>query len=277
MSSLVNTPYEAERLDDPNVRRWKLRAVQVIDALTVHGMVDQLHAVSLGTARANSRALRVPMSRITVIERGRDRRQLGERTAERRRTTRLRLGIDDMAPLFLAVGRQEFQKAQSDLVPAMRLVLEELPEAQLLIAGREGNASRALLTSLHADPQTAKHVRLLGSTDKIADLMVACDALVISSRIEGTAGVALEAMALELPIVATRTAGVEGVLVDRRNALLADIGSVPELAQQMVRSVVLQGMVRQITTRAREEFDERFTIERSAERHADFYREVVSA
>ena len=58
VSSFVNTPYVRERLNDPNVVRWKLRSAQALDALTSHAFVDHFHAVSDGVKAESARALR---------------------------------------------------------------------------------------------------------------------------------------------------------------------------------------------------------------------------
>ena len=50
VSSLVNTPYESVRLEDPGVTRWKLKIAEGLDAFTIRLMVDRLHAVSAGVA-----------------------------------------------------------------------------------------------------------------------------------------------------------------------------------------------------------------------------------
>ena len=59
VSSFVSTPYDEARLADPNVKKWKLRAVQLIDALTGRLMVRRFHAVSEGAKVANARALHI--------------------------------------------------------------------------------------------------------------------------------------------------------------------------------------------------------------------------
>ena len=55
VSSLVNTPYVDERLGDPNVVRWRLRAAQAVDAATSRLFVDRFHAVSDGVKSENAR------------------------------------------------------------------------------------------------------------------------------------------------------------------------------------------------------------------------------
>ena len=70
LSSLVNTPYEPVRFQDPSLKAKKFRIAQFVDALTARLFTDHFHAVSHAAKAAAIRDLRVPAERITVVERG---------------------------------------------------------------------------------------------------------------------------------------------------------------------------------------------------------------
>ena len=91
LGSLVNTPYVAERLADPNVDRWKLAAVRTIDSTTARTLGDALPRRDRGRRRRRRRhRSHLDRDRITVVERGRDPVALGRRTPERRAAVRRR-------------------------------------------------------------------------------------------------------------------------------------------------------------------------------------------
>ncbi len=161
VSSFVNTPYEAARVQLGDVPVWKLRAVQAADAATAR-LVDHFHAVSRGVADANIRALHVPRERVTVVERGRSRQVLGTWSATRRERVRERLGVAEASRIVLAVGRQEHQKRQVDLIAAADAMLDRVPQLRVLIAGRPGNATPALQRALADHPRAAAITTLLG-------------------------------------------------------------------------------------------------------------------
>jgi glycosyltransferase involved in cell wall biosynthesis len=275
VSSFVNTPYEESRLSDPNVKKWKLRAVQMIDATTGRLMVARFHAVSEGVKAANVRALRIPEVRVVVAERGRDAAQLGIRTDDRRRAARTALGLADDAELVLNLGRLDHQKGQTVLIAAASLLAPSHPDLVVLIAGKEGSASADIHRVLDEDPSAAGHVRLLGHRNDVGDLLCAADVLVISSNFEGTAGSAVEAMALRTPIVSTDLVGLRGVLRHDFNSLLVPSGDAVQLAagiREVLADVVLG---RRIAEQARHDFVERFTLDSAAARLMDLYEFVV--
>lgn len=263
VSSLVSTPYDPARFADPEIRPWKLRTVQMIDALTGRLLVDRFHAVSDGVATANTRALRLRPSRVTVVERGRSREDLGSPSSERRRRARDNLEIASDAPVVLSVGRHDFAKSHEVFVRACRRLAEDKRDVVALIAGRTGRSTGSLRDLIH-ELALDSTVRLLGHRTDVADLMVAADVLAISSRFEGTAGVALEAMALDLPIVSTRVAGLRGILANGENALLVDVDDAAEMASAIRRLLDDPELADSLRRRARDDFETRFTLTKSA-------------
>lgn len=276
VSSLVNTTYDPARRADPNVRAWKLRVVQAADAATAHLAVDQFHAVTEGVAAHHVRALRWPADRITVVHRGRDRATLGEPSAPRRAEVRASIGVAFDAPVVLAAGRQEFQKGHEFLIDAAATLREQVPGVQVLIAGREGAATPRLHAALARHPELADTVRLLGHRLDVPDLIAAADVVAIPSLYEGTAGVALEAMALDCPVVCSRLDGVEGVLRDGDNALLVSPGDPIALAGALQRVLTDRRVAAQLSAAGRADFEARFTVRAATEAMVAFYERVAS-
>lgn len=276
VSSFVSTPYEPERFTDPSLSPWKIRVVQAIDAMTGRWCVRRFHAVSDGTADANSRALRIPRNRVIVAERGRDAAVLGVRSEERRRTVRFDLGVADDALVVLGLGRLDHQKGHTVLIESSTELARSRPELVVLIAGKDGSASAEVLAALADDPIAPAHVRLLGHRTDVGDLLCAADVLVISSHVEGTAGVAVEAMALSTPVVSTDLIGLHGILEHDRNAVLVPANDPRALASGIERVVSETGLADRLAAAGRSDFAEKFTLDGAARRLRDLYSEVIA-
>ncbi len=277
LSSLVNTPYDASRRGDPHVVAWKLEVVRRIDSITGRLLTTRFHAVTPGVRDDAVATLGLPAARIDVVERGRDPEQLGRRTSTRRAAARAALEVPHDQPLVVAVGRQEFQKGHVHLIEAMATLVAQGSPATLVIAGRAGNATTAIDDVLARHEALRGRVRLLGHRDDVADLLAAADVFVMPSLYEGTAGAAVEAFALEAPVVATDLVGTRGILVDGDNAWLVPVGDADRLARA-IGAVI--GDPREAAVRAargRLVFEERFTLDRSADRMAALYRSVASS
>jgi glycosyltransferase involved in cell wall biosynthesis len=274
MSSLVNTPYVPIRFNDPHIRSWKFKLVQIADGWTGRRLTDHFHAVAHAVKSHAVDALGIPEERITVIERGRDASRLGARTAKRRRGTRKRLAIPADAEVLVNVGRQEFQKGQRYLLEAVERLAPSRPRLVLLIAGRRGAASDEL-DGLLARPQIAERVRLLGYRDDVSDVLAAADLFVFPSLFEGLGGSLIEAMALELPIVASDLDAIREVVEPGRNATLVPPATTDALATAIEELLDDAERARAYSARSRQIFEERFTLDGSTTRMAALYRRVL--
>src|SRR5262249_16944316 len=157
LSSLVNTTYDPARRADPNVRAWRLAAVQAVDGWTARHLTDHFHAITRAVADAARAALRIPAERLTVVERGRSRERLGRASPERRASARATLGLHDDDEVLVAVGRQDWQKGHRVLLDAVSDLAPCHPRMVLLIAGRAGHATSAL----------QEQTRRLGLVDRV--------------------------------------------------------------------------------------------------------------
>lgn len=268
----ANTPFVAGSALRLGTARWKVEAVRLIEWALGRYTRAGYQAVTPGVAQANAAALRVPLARVRVAERGRPDPTPCDQPG--RLEHRRELGVADGEPLLLAVARHEPQKDLETFVRTVASVRRRLGAGTGLIVGRVGSetaALEALIKQLGLDGA----VRLLGARSDVARFMCAADVLVLTSRNEGAAGVVIEAMAQGLPIVATRVAGLEGVLNDRVNSLTAPVGDVDALSDAARQVVADPGLARRLSSSARLTYEERFTTARSADSLLELYRWAV--
>jgi glycosyltransferase involved in cell wall biosynthesis len=159
----------------------------------------------------------VPKERLSLIENAID---TDEFQRQRARESGARLCIG-------AVGRLSEEKGFDLLIRAVESLLDEGLKIELAIAG-EGDREAALAQQIR-ESRHAEHLRLLGFQSDTRALFDSFDLFCLSSLREGLPNVVLEAMSMELPIVATRSGGMQSFARDGEDALLVDPGSVPEL------------------------------------------------
>ena len=275
LTSLVNTPYDPVRLQDPNVRSTRLRALKQIDGWTARHLTAHFHAISHAVKESAVKDLGIRPHRVTVIERGRDTVRLGDPGPERRARSRRALGIDEADRVLVNVGRQEFQKGQRDLLEAVAL-LAKRPNLVLLIAGRRGHASQDLDRAVH-DLGLEDRVRFLGHREDVPELLAAADLFVFPSLYEGLGGALIEAMALAVPVVTSRIDAIEEVVEGGRGAALVAPGRPAELAAAIADLLDDPVRARALGDRGRSIFLERFTLDRSADRMVQLYRSLAIA
>jgi glycosyltransferase involved in cell wall biosynthesis len=274
VSSLVNDSYGPEQLSDPHLVPWKIRSAQVLDLATAR-IVTRFHAISRHIADRMARRLLIPRSRIDVIPRGRDPTQLGPRTSARRTAARRALGISATDPLVLAAARHEYQKGLDVLVQAMPSVLSSIPDARLVVAGRDGNRTAQLLEQVR-QLGLDDVVRFLGARQDVPDLLCATDVFVAPSRWEGLGGSVLEAMALEAPIVASDIPPIREA-VGEGTAVLVRPGDSEALATGIVGTLLEDTEAVRRSRRGRKRFLANFTLEVVAGAMISFYERALGS
>ncbi len=151
------------------------------------------------------------------------------RQGDSRRRIRASLDIAETDVVVGAVGRIEQEKRFDMLLEAMARLLPRRPELRLVIVG-EGSLKACLHDQMRR-LGIADRCHLVGHRHDVVDLYQAFDVFVQSSDREGSPTVVVEAMAMEVPVVATEVGGtrelvrheVHGLLVPRRDPLaLAD-------------------------------------------------------
>lgn len=145
---------------------------------------------------------------------------------------RERHGLSEGALVFVSVGRYDQQKRQTDLVRAMADVVQERPDAHLLLVGHGPLESR--LNQAVADHGLDEHVTVTGRVPSVAEYYGAGDVFVSSSAYEGFALVFVEAMAAGLPIVGTAVPGTSEAVQDGKTGRLVPPGSPQALASAML-------------------------------------------
>lgn len=178
---------------------------------------------------------------------------------------------------FVNIGRFVPEKAQFDLLEAMEQVRERLPDSHLYLVGSSGPLQSELRQRV-ARSGLQDHVSVVYHDSNEFDIHSfygLADVFVSSSILEGMPMTHLEAMAAELPIVATDILGVREIIEDGRTGVLVPPNSPDRLAEAMV-SFSSASKRREFGRNGFRRVERRFSIERTVDAYLDLYREVLS-
>lgn len=179
--------------------------------------------------------------------------------------TRLGLGGRQVVGVF---GRLTRDKGQAQMLAAMRLVREAIPQAVLLAVGT--SPSR-----LPADSPSAVGTETLGGRELAAAYGLADVVVAPSVYLDAFPTVVLEAMAAGKPAVVSCFAGSSEIIESGRTGVVVDPFDVPALAGHV--SVLLTDAARagEIGAAARQLAEDRFTIERCAGRYLELLEQRI--
>ena len=190
----------------------------------------------------------VKHERICVIPNGIDPdtfRRRDDQVVEYR--TKLNCNPDEI--IIGSVGRLEPQKRFDLLIESFAKIHQEFPRARLMIAG-EGS-QRDSLQSLINRLNLTNVCRLIGHCSQVIQFYHALDLYVQSSDYEGTPNVVLEAMAMEVPIVATDAGGTTDILESNVDGLVVPVGNVDRLSESIAHCLTRPELTRQRIVSAR--------------------------
>jgi N-acetyl-alpha-D-glucosaminyl L-malate synthase BshA len=116
----------------------------------------------------------------------------------------------------------------------------------------------------------------VGQQPKIVDYLSAADVLLLPSEQESFGLAALEAMACEVPVIASRVGGIPEVVTDGETGFLSEVGDVEKMANDAARLLTDTALRIEMGRRARESAVSRYRTDIVIPQYLNFYERVVS-
>lgn len=148
-------------------------------------------------------------------------------------------------------------------VPARLLMVGEGPEL--------GRVKRRV-----AELELGGRVHFLGKQEQVVPLLSIADLFLLPSVKESFGLAALEAMACEVPVLATRTGGLPEVIESGRSGFLFDHDDLDGMVETGVRLLTDDRLHAEIARGGRARVEDRFCAELIVPRYEAFYREVLN-
>ena len=238
--------------------------------------VDGVAAISAAVADALARA-GVARERITVIPSGVDCVHFRPPTSDERAQARAALDLGDADLAVGAVGALEPRKGHRYLVEAMALLgrsgAAAAPRVVAIVAG-DGSLRDQLAAEIRrvglGDADGG--IRMLGRVEDARAVLWALDIFAMPSLSEGLGVALLEAMACELPAVASRVGGIVDAVDDGRTGMLVAPGDARALADALAHLSEEAPARIAMGAAARAMAVERFSMAAMARRTVELYR-----
>ncbi len=251
------------RVADPS--RWRQRVERWLAP-----RVDQMVCVSQGVETFCRHTCRFPEAKLQVIPNGIELESSAHVTPAR--LTELGLATGRRALLF--VGRLNRQKGLDWLIrDVLPDLLAALPEHDLVLVG--DGPERQELMRLAAAGGIAARVHFVGWRPDVPAIMAAADVLLLPSRYEGMPNVVLEAMAIGLPIVATRAEGVAELLGAAAEEQACAADDVDGFRERVVRLIADQPFSRQMIGQNRTRAEQRFSLTAMIQAYERLYESLL--
>ncbi len=249
----------------PDVRDGALRRLVEADALVF-------------AAEATRRLYEPGAGRGEVIRYGVEAEGL-RRSSPGRDRARVSLDVHQEAVVILCLGLVESRKGQSVLAQAFGRLAEAHPRAVLALVGeRAGDPYSDALREHVQRARLQDRIPLIATTPRPVEWLASADVLVCASDVESMPFVVLEAMAMEVPVLATEVYGIPEVLKDGETGYLCAPCDVRALAEGLDRVLsATEEERRGVAARALEVARRRHDPQGAASAWADLLRRLASA
>ena len=234
--------------------------------------VDGLIAVSAGVA-ASYAAAGVRPALIHVVRNGIE--DPAPRGAHARAAQDGPGPLSSGRPCLVSVGRLTDQKGYDVLLTAMAAVRRQRPDAQLLIVGSGRLAGT--LSDQAASLGLSQAVRFERQRDDVPALIASSMGVVLASRFEGLPLVALEAMALGVPVIGTAVCGVDEVVDNGVTGWLVPPEAPAALEAAMIDLLANPAEASRRGQAGRTRYEALFTARRMADETAAVFRAYLTA
>ncbi|MFH0814034.1 MAG: glycosyltransferase family 4 protein [Pseudomonadota bacterium] len=168
-------------------------------------------------------------------------------------------------PILGNVGYLEENKGQAYLIRAMAEVVKEYPEIRLFILG-EGRLESEL-KALVKELRLERNIIFPGYRKDVGAFLKIFNLMVVSSVEEGLNSSILDALALEIPVVATDAGGISEIIFSEETGILVPRASHEALASGIIRMLSnpeeAKIMARKGCQKVREQFSDRVMVKKN--------------
>src|SRR5437588_1611623 len=163
-------------------------------------------------------------------------------------------------------------KRIGDVIEIFQRVQKKVPSRLIMIGdGPERSAAEWQVRRLGL----LDRVYFLGKQDNVQEKLSIADMMLLPSQLESFGLAALEAMACEVPAVATNVCGLTEVVEHKKTGFLAEVGDVESMAAFAIEILSDDKKLREMAKLARFEAQSRFCASKIIPQYEKFYQRVL--
>jgi len=176
-------------------------------------------------------------------------------------------------PLLVHVSNFRPVKRPVDCVEILARVLKKGIATRLVMVG--DGSERTNVEHLGRCLKIEDKITFVGKQPNIVDYLSASDVLLLPSEQESFGLAALEAMACEVPVVASRVGGLPEVVTDGETGFLSEVGNVDKMGEDAGRLLSDPELRRKMGKSARESAISRYRTDIVIPKYIEFYEKVL--
>lgn len=180
--------------------------------------------------------------------------------------------IDENIPVIVHTSNFRAVKRIKDLIMIFNNVRKEM-KAKLVLIG--DGPERCIANKFINEFGLVDDVMFVGKQNNVIDLLSVGDLFVLPSELESFGLAALEAMACELPIIATKTGGIPELVLDGKTGFLSEVGDVEKMSQDAIYLLKNKERLHEFGKNARNRAIDHFSSDKIVDQYIALYEKLL--
>ena len=174
----------------------------------------------------------------------------------------------------ILVHTSNFRKVKriEDVIKTFEIVQRKVPSKLLLVGD---GPERPRLERMTRELGLYEHVRFLGKQDAIEEILAVADLFMIPSENESFGLAALEAMAVEVPVISSNAGGIPEINIHGKTGFMSNVGDFADMAKNAIYILQDENRLKEFKANALEQA-KTFDIENVLPQYEAYYKKVLA-
>jgi len=187
-----------------------------------------------------------------------------------------KLGFSNNDILIGAIGNIRKSKGYHYYIQAAALIVKHIPQAKFLLVGEGEDKIEKELHQLVKKLNLNNNFFFLGYRNDIPQILSALDVFVLPSVSEGFSISTIEAMAMKVPVIATKSGGPEEIIENGKSGILIAPGSVRFLAKAIFFVLKNPNQIANFINYAYQTVEMRFSLKHQLYSYENLYKSLLN-
>lgn len=194
-----------------------------------------------------------------------------------RNKLRNELNINDDTIVIGMIGRMSPGKGHEEFIETVSLLLKEYNNLLFVIVGEASFGEEEYETNIKimGEEKGKGKIIFTGFRSDIPDVLSAFDIFILPSHAEAFGIALIEAMAMEKPVVATKSDGILDIIIDKENGLFFEKKNVNQLTEKIKYLLESKERRNELGKNARKHVLENFNLDTRFDKLIELYRDFI--
>ena len=182
--------------------------------------------------------------------------------------------ITDFSPFILFVGQISKVKGVNSLLESFINIKLNQPELNLLLIGRK-RENYTFPSSITKEINKSIHFLGYLPQNEVAKYMRTAEIVILPSYSEGSPKVLCEALACGTPVIGTRIAGIDEIIIDGMNGILVSPNNIRELTTAIEKILASKELSHRFSENGQKIIQVKFNLELNVKKFVIFFQEIL--